>query len=71
MPAAKKSKAKKSKAADQALDQAVEVREYTVAKCQWCGMQWKHYGDETPEHFCGKVCASHEVIEPEAAPSDG
>ena len=36
---------------------------YTVAKCQWCGMQWKHFGEDSPAHFCGKVCASHEPVE--------
>ena len=36
---------------------------YVVAKCNWCGMQWKHFGDESPKHYCGKVCASHESIE--------
>ena len=44
---------------------------YTVAKCQWCGMQWKHFGCETPQHTCGKLCAQNlktsEELEDEAA----
>ena len=58
----------KSKKAKKAPPDLVEAPlEFTVAKCQWCGMQWKHYGEKTPEHFCGKVCASHEIVEPEAS----
>ena len=54
MPAKKKA-AKKAKEAPK-----VEApRSYIVAKCQWCGMQWKHYGDDTPAHVCGKVCEEH------------
>lgn len=44
---------------------------YTVAKCQWCGMHWKHFGAETPDHFCGKMCASHIEVEPDPSSSDG
>ena len=44
--------------------------EFTVAQCQWCGMQWKHFGSDSPKHFCGKVCASHIEIKPEGA-TDG
>jgi hypothetical protein len=40
---------------------------YTVAQCQWCGMRWKHYGKETPEHFCGKVCEEHDRSSKELA----
>ncbi len=62
---ATKTKSTKSKRTKKAKEEKVEEqpRPYTVAKCQWCGMKWKHYGDDTPEHFCGKVCASHEVIQ--------
>jgi|TARA_R100000664_G_C2627208_1_gene58507 hypothetical protein len=35
-------------------------------------MRWKHYGDETPAHYCGKVCEEHartskELADEEAA----
>ena len=48
-------KKKMSKKADPPKPQ----RSYIVAKCNWCGMQWKHYDDDTPPHVCGKVCQEH------------
>ena len=56
---AKKAKAKKAKASK---PEPKAGPAYSIAKCNWCGMQWKHYGEETPPHFCGKLCASHEVV---------
>ena len=48
-------------------EEAPAPRPYTVAKCQWCGMQWKHFGEDTPAHFCGKVCEEHERTSRELA----
>jgi hypothetical protein len=65
---------RKKKAAKAESPPAVPVpaKSYIVAKCQWCGMRWKHYGDETPAHYCGKVCEEHartskELADEEAA----
>ena len=57
MPA--KKKASKKAAPKPKAAQAEAPKPYIVAKCQWCGMQWKHFGDDTPAHVCGKVCAEH------------
>ena len=57
MPAKKKAAKKAAPKAKAA--QANAPKPYTVAKCNWCGMEWKHFGDETPAHYCGKVCAEH------------
>ena len=42
------------------------VPSFTIASCQWCGMQWKHF-EGSPPHFCGKVCEAHSVVTPEEA----
>lgn len=57
MPAKKKAAKKAAPKAKAAQEKA--PRPYIVAKCQWCGMEWKHFGDDTPAHVCGKVCAEH------------
>lgn len=58
-PMSAKKKAAKKAAPKAKAAQAKAPRPYIVAKCQWCGMEWKHYGDDTPAHVCGKVCAEH------------
>jgi|5B_taG_2_1085324.scaffolds.fasta_scaffold07076_4 hypothetical protein len=61
------SKKKTTKAAKPAPEPAVEAPpDYIVAKCAWCGMQWKHY-DDSPPHYCGKVCASHAPVDEDPA----
>tara|TARA_R100000234_G_C4974061_1_gene167647 strand:+ start:484 stop:708 length:225 start_codon:yes stop_codon:yes gene_type:complete len=56
MPA--KSKSKKAKVKSEAKTQEA-AKSYIVAKCQWCGMEWKHFGPQTPAHVCGKLCEEH------------
>ena len=62
------SKKKTTKAAKPAPEPAVEAPpDYIVAKCAWCGMQWKHYGEEAPSDYCGQVCAGHAAAKEAAA----
>ena len=63
MPA--KKKASKKAAPKPKAAQSEAPKPYIVAKCQWCGMQWKHFGDDTPAHVCGKVCAEHLITSQE------
>ena len=62
-----KKTASKKKTAKKVEPEVEPVRSYTVAKCQWCGMQWKHFGEETPPHYCGKGCEEHERTSRELA----
>lgn len=57
----------KKKTAKKAPPKVEAPASYIIAKCQWCGMEWKHF-DGTPKHFCGKVCASHAAPESKPEP---